>query len=111
MPSSLLRCRIRGLFLLQAMDMRIEQAFIAAGVFPGDASKYAAALARDGFDSLGELIAGKALDADVLVPMDINQPKEPHARSFSHRTPAASQPRQSTREGATTSDQRRAGGA
>ena len=34
--------RVCGLFLLQAMDMRIEQAFIAAGVFPGDASKYAA---------------------------------------------------------------------
>ena len=60
------------LVLLQAMEMRIEPAFVAAGVCLGDASKYAA-LARDGFDSLGELIAGKALDADVLVPMGIKR--------------------------------------
>ena len=41
------------LLLLQSMEMRIEPAFIAAGVNLGDARKYAAALARDGFDSLG----------------------------------------------------------
>ena len=77
------------LVLLQAMEMRIEPAFVAAGVSVGDAKKYAAALARDGFDSLGELIHGKALDADVLVPFGI---KRGHAgklvAAFVHLTAA-----------------------
>ena len=41
------------LLLLQSREMRIEPAFIAAGVLLGHAKNYAAALARDGFDSLG----------------------------------------------------------
>ena len=72
-PALLFAPALMCLLLLQAMEMRIEPAFIAAGVNLGDARKYAAALARDGFDSLGDLIHGKALDADVLVPMAIKR--------------------------------------